>query len=352
MGEMGVEEVELHVVVGPGFLVGESLLPPFDDVVHVLVQCGGAEEEHALAVHRRHAHVEGAVLRLLFQFDSLVALREHGPHVHLLAQVAGFLEVRVGPLRTVDTPADGLELFRQPGQFQRFHVRHLAPFVAPPSLHHHQAVQGLPADAVVGFEVVSGILHETLQLAGEEHFGEQGAVVVARLVRRPVAHGQREGGHGVCRSVQLQVERDGVERLIRGPDAGDGEGHGGIVVVVDEEEAVGVDAPFAVEAENIFLGGNDTIIQAFNEIDEYAKDITDPDTFLKNYDKPYKRLFKTIIVNIQQGKSLLTLLNIILSAKNNGFEVATISEIPNNREVWFSTNSLSIRVDIAEQIFQ
>ena len=25
-------------------------------------------------------------------------------------------------------------------------------------------------------------------------------------------------------------------------------------------------------------------IQAFNEIDEYAKDITDPDTFLKNYD--------------------------------------------------------------------
>ena len=97
---------------------------------------------------------------------------------------------------------------------------------------------------------------------------------------------------------------------------------------------------------------NNTIIQAFNEIDEYAKDITDPDTFLKNYDKPYKRLFKTIIVNIQQGKSLLTLLNIILSAKNNGFEVATISEIPNNREVWFSTNSLSIRVDIAEQIFQ
>ena len=106
------------------------------------------------------------------------------------------------------------------------------------------------------------------------------------------------------------------------------------------------------EAENIFLGGNNTIIQAFNEIDEYAKDITDPDTFLKNYDKPYKRLFKTIIGNIQQGKSLLTLLNIILSAKNNGFEVATISEIPNNREVWFSTNSLSIRVDIAEQIFQ
>ncbi len=58
---------------------------------------------------------------------------------------------------------------------------------------------------------------------------------------------ESESGHAVGRVGQLQVEGDGVEGLILRPDAGDGQPRSVVVVVVDEEEAVGIDAAVGVE---------------------------------------------------------------------------------------------------------
>ncbi len=85
---MGVEQVQLHIIVRPSLLVGEAFLAHFADIVCTLFQFRRTEEHHAITVNLGHGHIERTVFRLLLQFKSLRPLREHGPDVHLLFQVA------------------------------------------------------------------------------------------------------------------------------------------------------------------------------------------------------------------------------------------------------------------------
>ena len=149
MCEMGMEQVQFHIIVRPSLLVGEALPAFFADILCSLFQFRRAEEHHAITVNLRHGHIECTVFRLLLQFKSLRSLREHGPDVHLLFQVTDLFEIDVLPFRAVDTPSDGLELLGQPRQREGFYVRHLTPLVTSPPLHHHEPVEGLAAKTVV-----------------------------------------------------------------------------------------------------------------------------------------------------------------------------------------------------------
>ena len=140
----------------------------------------------------------------------------------------------VGGNGFIDIALDGYALLRPVAQ--RIVAGQLAVVVASPALHHQQQVQMVAVLLVVGLEIVVGMGDEALQLARQQQLGHDVARVVGSIVGTGIADTDRDLV-GTLGYPQLQV--DGFVGLVVGFLGNHLDVAVSIVVLVDEEQAVG-----------------------------------------------------------------------------------------------------------------
>ena len=119
------------------------------------------------------------------------------------------------------------------------------PEVVPaPPLDQQQEVEGLPVRGVVFLKIVVGMGHEPLELRRKQQVGHDVAAVVGGVVGGGVADGQRQRAHAWGGAQGQLAPLEGVVDVCQPADT-----HVRIVVVVvvDEEQAVGHDVAVLVE---------------------------------------------------------------------------------------------------------
>lgn len=107
------------------------------------------------------------------------------------------------------------------------------------------------------------------------------------------------------------------------------------------------------ETENIFVSDNETILDIFNKMEKILKENDNIYKIVhgKRHDNTVDNLLKLLQVNIKAGRSLLSCFDILLSPKKNNFILANIFDVPSgNKEVWFSSECMTVRCDIIKQI--
>ena len=146
----------------------------------------------------------------------------------VLIHTAAYDRCLLGGLAQVPRSADG----------------HILPAEAPPALCEHEQVEPRAVLLVIALKVPAGLGHKATYLAGQEHLGEDGAVVVQEVAPAVVPHGERHAA-GSLGCLQPQVHRliGGIGLL----EPLHGEAGLQVAVTAHKEEAVGIDTSVGVE---------------------------------------------------------------------------------------------------------